>query len=120
MGSSAVLSRDREERAVFRHAADRDLTKAKMRLALRAAARAGSGSHELLVLGALGCGAFRNPPGEVARCWLEVLDGEAEFAGGRWFREIWFAVLDRRNEGNFDVFERVLGGREVGKVVVQG
>ncbi|KAK7756381.1 hypothetical protein SLS62_001607 [Diatrype stigma] len=110
-------SGDREERAVYRDAADRDLTKEKMRQALRAAAR---GGHELLVLAALGCGVFRNPPAEVARCWLEVLDGEAEFAGGRWFREIWFAVLDRRAEagGNFDVFERVLGDREVGKVVV--
>ncbi|RYO85182.1 hypothetical protein DL766_005049 [Monosporascus sp. MC13-8B] len=107
--------RGRGER-MFRHAADRDLTRDKMRLALRVAAAEG---HELLVLGALGCGAFGGPPDDVARCWLGVLE-EPEFAGG-WFREVWFAVLDRdgRPGGNFDVFERVLGGREVGKVVVK-
>ncbi|RYP65921.1 hypothetical protein DL771_008051 [Monosporascus sp. 5C6A] len=107
--------RGRSER-MFRYAADRDLTRDKMRLALRVAAAEG---HELLVLGALGCGAFGGPPDDVARCWLGVLE-EPEFAGG-WFREVWFAVLDRdeRPGGNFDVFERVLGGREVGKVVVK-
>ncbi|RYP20308.1 hypothetical protein DL765_002871 [Monosporascus sp. GIB2] len=107
--------RGRGER-MFRHAADRDLTRDKMRLALRVAAAEG---HELLVLGALGCGAFGGPPDDVARCWLGVLE-EPEFAGG-WFREVWFAVLDKdgRPGGNFDVFERVLGGREVGKVVVK-
>ncbi|KAI0394553.1 hypothetical protein F5Y17DRAFT_427156 [Xylariaceae sp. FL0594] len=97
--------------ALFKHAADRLLTKEKMRLVLRIAARE---KHELLVLGALGCGAFRNPPEDVAQCWSEVLD-EEEFRGG-WWREIWFAVLDGRNEGNFDVFDRVLSGKEVGKL----
>ncbi|KAK2063079.1 hypothetical protein LY76DRAFT_504486 [Colletotrichum caudatum] len=92
---------------VFARAADRALTLEKMRLCLRMAASRG---HSLLVLGALGCGAFRNPPEEVAACWLEVL-GEAEFGGG-WWREVWFAVYDRKNEGNFDVFEDVLGGVE--------
>jgi uncharacterized protein (TIGR02452 family) len=67
--------------------------------------------HSLLVLGALGCGAFRNPPREVARLWAEVL-GEAEFAGG-WWREIVFAVLDTRREGNLEVFEEVLEGLEI-------
>ncbi|RYP20009.1 hypothetical protein DL767_009544 [Monosporascus sp. MG133] len=107
--------RPRAER-MFRYAADRDLTRDKMRLALRVAAAEG---HELLVLGALGCGAFGGPPDDVARCWLDVLE-EPEFAGG-WFREVWFAVLDKDKHpgGNFDVFERVLGGREVGKVVVK-
>ena len=84
------------------------MTKEKMRLCLRMAASRG---HGLLVLGALGCGAFGNPPEEVAACWLEVLRDD-EFGGG-WWREIWFAVFDGRNEGNFEVFERVLGGQEV-------
>jgi uncharacterized protein (TIGR02452 family) len=68
-------------------------------------------NHGLLVLGALGCGAFANPKEEVAYCWLEVLR-EQEFQGG-WWEEIWFAVLDTRQEGNFEVFERVLGGKMV-------
>ncbi|EFQ36420.1 hypothetical protein CGRA01v4_10469 [Colletotrichum graminicola] len=98
----------REDVYVFARAADRALTMEKMRLCLRMAASRG---HSLLVLGALGCGAFRNPPEEVAACWLEVLD-EAEFGGG-WWREVWFAVYDRKNEGNFEVFDHVLGGVEV-------
>ncbi|KAH7310425.1 hypothetical protein B0I35DRAFT_357936 [Stachybotrys elegans] len=95
-------------RAVYADPAARDLTKDKMRLCLRMAAQR---DHGLLVLGALGCGAFRNPKEEVAQCWLEVF-GEAEFQGG-WWEEVWFAVYDTRNEGNFEVFERVLGGVEV-------
>lgn len=96
------------DRVVYSKPSDRELTKIKMRLCLRMAARRG---HGLLVLGALGCGAFRNPPKEVANCWLEVLR-ENEFRGG-WWEEIWFAVFDKRNEGNLEVFEEVLGGIEV-------
>ncbi|OHE92255.1 hypothetical protein CORC01_12424 [Colletotrichum orchidophilum] len=92
----------------FAKASDRTLTMSKMRLCLRMAASRG---HSLLVLGALGCGAFRNPPEEIVNCWLEVL-GEAEFGGG-WWREVWFAVYDRKNEGNFEVFEDALGGVRV-------
>ncbi|KAK4235741.1 hypothetical protein C8A03DRAFT_46176 [Achaetomium macrosporum] len=95
---------------VFADPAARDLTKDKMRLCLR---MAGSKGHTMLVLGALGCGAFRNPPQEVARCWQEVLR-EDEFAGG-WFREIWFAVYDRRNEGNFEIFRDAFDGKIVGE-----
>jgi len=97
-----------ETRTVFAKAEDRAMTKEKMRLCLRMAASRG---HGLLVLGALGCGAFGNPPEEVAACWLEVLH-DTEFSGG-WWREIWFAIFDGRNEGNFEIFERVLGEQEV-------
>ncbi|PNY25770.1 Uncharacterized protein TCAP_04302 [Tolypocladium capitatum] len=96
------------ERLMYADPAARVLTKDKMRLCLRMAARRG---HGLLVLGALGCGAFKNPKEEVATCWLEVLR-EVEFQGG-WWEEVWFAVYDRRNEGNFEVFKEVLGGVEV-------
>ncbi|KAJ3532536.1 hypothetical protein NM208_g8399 [Fusarium decemcellulare] len=96
------------DRIVFAKPSDRALTKTKMRLCLRMAARR---NHGLLVLGALGCGAFRNPPREVAHCWLEVLQ-ESEFQGG-WWEEVWFAVFDKRNEGNLEVFEEILGGVEV-------
>lgn len=97
-----------KERDVFAKDSDRTMTKAKMRLCLRMAARRG---HRSLVLGALGCGAFRNPPEEVANCWLEVLK-EDEFQGG-WWDGIWFAIYDTKNEGNFEVFERVLSGQEI-------
>lgn len=57
------------------------------------------------VLGAMGCGAFQNPPGEVARIYQEVL-GEAEWNGV--FEEIVFAVLDTKREGNYSIFRRAL------------
>jgi len=97
----------------FADEADRQLTKDKMRLILNVAARNG---HRRLVLGAMGCGAFRNPPEVVAQCWKEVLT-EPEFSGG-WWEEIVFAVLSRGfepgkkkgDENNYQIFERVLGG----------
>ncbi|KAF3768921.1 hypothetical protein M406DRAFT_231778, partial [Cryphonectria parasitica EP155] len=105
---SEVQSLAGDKRKVFADSEDRDLTKRKMRLGLRVAAAKG---HDCLVLGALGCGAFRNPVEEVADAWKEVLE-ETEFAGG-WWREIWFAVFDQKNEGNYEVFEKVLGGLQV-------
>ncbi|KAK4446069.1 hypothetical protein QBC34DRAFT_441252 [Podospora aff. communis PSN243] len=102
------LRRRHWEKHVFRHDRDRGITKAKMRLALRMAA---SNRHDSLVLGALGCGVYQNPPEDVAHCWLEVLR-EDEFSGN-WWRRIWFAVYDPKNEGNYEIFDRVLSGKEV-------
>jgi len=97
------------QKLVFANAADRSITKDKMRLCLRMAAFRG---HAMLVLGALGCGAFKNPPEEVAACWKEVLC-EPEFSGG-WFKMVWFAVYDRKNDGNFPIFKEVLDGKTFG------
>jgi uncharacterized protein (TIGR02452 family) len=97
-----------EVKSVFTNPEDRVLTKDKMGLCLRIAAQRG---HGLLVLGALGCGAFANPPEEVAHCWLEVLK-EDEFKGG-WWKELWFAVFDWKNEGNFSIFSNIMDGQEV-------
>lgn len=93
---------------IFAHNRERNLTKDKMRLVLRMAASHG---HSALVLGALGCGAFANPPEDVAHCWLEVLR-EDEFSGN-WWREVYFAVYDPKDEGNYDIFRAVLEGKEV-------
>ena len=64
--------------------------------------------HDSLVLGALGCGAFRNPPRHVARLFHEVMD-EPEFRNR--YRRIVFAILDDHNahqkhnpDGNFKPF----------------
>ena len=64
--------------------------------------------HDSLVLGALGCGAFRNPPRHVARLFHEVMD-EPEFKGK--YRRVIFAILDDHNAhqehnpvGNFRPF----------------
>lgn len=96
------------KRKVFAKKGDRELTKKKMVLVLRMAASRG---HDRLVLGALGCGAFRNPVEEIAECWKEVFE-QQEFQGG-WWKEVCFAVLDSRNEGNFEIFVETLGGMEV-------
>ncbi|CRG91110.1 hypothetical protein PISL3812_08158 [Talaromyces islandicus] len=58
------------------------------------------------VLGALGCGAFGNPPKRVATLFREIIS-ENEFIG--YFSEIIFAILDQRREGNIQVFEDVIG-----------
>ena len=64
--------------------------------------------HDSLVLGALGCGAFRNPPRHVARLFHEVME-ESGFKNR--YRKIVFAILDDHNahqkhnpEGNFKPF----------------
>ncbi len=107
--------RDREEpptatrrKHVFKWDDERNATKDKMRLVLRMAA---GNCHRRLVLGALGCGVFANPPEDVAHCWLEVLR-EDEFAGN-WWHDVWFAVYDPKGVGNFDIFQRVLHGKQV-------
>ena len=70
--------------------------------------------HDSLVLGALGCGAFRNPPRHVARLFHEVMD-EPEFKNK--YRRIVFAILDDHNahqkhnpEGNFKPFAEEFAG----------
>ncbi|EOO02425.1 putative mitochondrial chaperone bcs1 protein [Phaeoacremonium minimum UCRPA7] len=92
-------------KVVFVKPGDRELTKDKMRLTLRISAYKG---HSLLVLGALGCGAFHGPVEDIADCWAEVLK-EDEFAGG-WWKEVWFAVYDKHDEGNFEIFKNRIGG----------
>lgn len=60
---------------------------------------------EVLVLGAFGCGAFQNNPEVVAKAYRDVLP---EFQGR--FRHIEFAVFcTKRERGNFDAFQRILG-----------
>ena len=66
--------------------------------------------HDSLVLGALGCGAYRNPPQHVARLFHEVME-EREFKNK--YAKIVFAILDDYNahkshnpEGNYLPFVR--------------
>ena len=92
---------------------DLKLLRAKIRTILRIAATHG---HTKLVLGALGCGAFQNPPAQVAQAFKSVL-GEKEFKG--LFEEICFAILEDQNskrqhnpEGNLKPFMDVFGGKQ--------
>ena len=87
------------------------ITQGKIRAILRIAAHHG---HLDLVLGAFGCGAFRNPPHHMARLFREILEDQ-EFAGV--FRHVAFAILDDHNahrpdsrEGNLLPFQRELEG----------
>lgn len=103
------IAKDPSGREAYKEAKDRDTMKEKMRVVLRIAA---VNRHRELVLGALGCGAFGNPRGEVVECWKEVF-AEAEFQGG-WWEAVVFAVMEpgetRDGEGNFGVFWRGLDG----------
>lgn len=63
-----------------------------------------------LILGALGCGAFHNPPKHVAELFREVLC-EEEFFGA--FQRICFAVKtshSSRGDTNFSAFKEILDG----------
>lgn len=65
--------------------------------------------HDSLVLSALGCGAFRNPPLHVAELFKEVLS-EEEFVNR--YKHISFAILDDHNargQGNYQPFLEVFG-----------
>ncbi|MFF9868929.1 TIGR02452 family protein [Streptomyces sp. NPDC013953] len=53
--------------------------------------------YRRLVLGAWGCGVFRNDPAEVAGAFRALLTGPGRFAGH--FDEVVFAVLDRTAKG---------------------
>lgn len=77
----------------------------KVRLVLRCAAAEGKTG---LVLGALGCGAYRCPPQLVAREMKQVLE-EEEFRG--WFERVVFAVYGTGPVGkrNLEVFRKVFG-----------
>ena len=83
-------------------------TKNKIRTILRIGLQNG---HDSLVLGALGCGAYHNPPRHVARLFREVFQ-EPEFKDK--YRHIVFAILEdhnsRRNnsEGNYRPFKEEL------------
>jgi len=59
-----------------------------------------------LVLGALGCGAFRNPPRVIARTFRDVL---AEEEWGGYFETIIFAILDRPGGPTMEAFREILG-----------
>ena len=58
--------------------------------------------HDVLVLGALGCGAWMNPPAHVAEIFrdtLKVYNGV--------FKEIVFAIYDRAGSENYAAFKQV-------------
>merc|ERR1712187_390652 len=79
-----------------------ELMSVKVEALLRICAASG---YCRLVLSAWGCGAFRNPPGSVARIFRETL-GKSWLCS--YFEHIVFAVWDRPNYGetNCEVFKQ--------------
>ena len=71
-----------------------DITRNKIRTIFRIGLTYG---HDSLVLGAFGCGAFRNPPAEIARIFHEVIE-EPEFKDK--YKLITFSIIDDHNSRN--------------------
>jgi uncharacterized protein (TIGR02452 family) len=96
--------------SIYARREDRNLMRDKIRVILRTAIK---NKHRKIILGAFGCGAFRNPPQEVACLFAGVLQ-ELEFSSG-WWEDVVFAVLNQGSAGktNFDCFEKELGGLAV-------
>ena len=85
---------------------EQEQTKNKIRTILRIALEH---YHDSIVLGALGCGAFANPPAQVAKLFHEVFE-EPEFKDQ--FKKVVFAILEDKNSrrnsstGNYLPFKK--------------
>ncbi|SHF36578.1 TIGR02452 family protein [Seinonella peptonophila] len=63
--------------------------------------------YKAIILGAFGCGVFRNHPEDVAEYFKKVLVDEGYY---KYFDKIVFAIYDRsKNKGHLNAFKRVLG-----------
>ena len=78
---------------------------AKITAILSACAHAGA---DTLVLGALGCGAFANPPEQVAEIFSRVLH---RFAG--FFDAVYFSILAGPTDPKLPIFQKQLVGKEI-------
>ena len=72
----------------------KDITRNKIRTIFRIGLAYG---HDSLVLGAFGCGAFKNPPAEIAKLFHEVME-EPEFKNK--YRLITFSIIEDHNSNN--------------------
>lgn len=95
MGQVIQKGEDRAE-------ADRVMRR-RMKLALAIFADQGAKN---LVLGAYGCGVFRNDPGLIAAWWKELM----EEGWGNWFESVFYAVLDHsKGRACIKAFQSVMG-----------
>lgn len=69
---------------------------------------AASKGAEVLILGAFGCGVFRNDPAIVARAYKEALQNFRHA-----FKEVEFAIFCARDWTNYDVFCNVFNGTPI-------
>lgn len=79
---------------------DEEKTLTKMRMILRISLING---HDSVVLGAMGCGVFANPPEHIALLFNHVFD-EPEFRGQ--FKLISFAIIDGLRTNNYEIFSK--------------
>lgn len=84
----------------YYHDTERELMETKIDLIFRYAVLE---KYDTLVLGALGCGAFANPVKEVAEMFKSYLE---KYKGA--FKKVYFAVLSRDDNQNYNVFKSVL------------
>ncbi|KDQ13957.1 hypothetical protein BOTBODRAFT_33077 [Botryobasidium botryosum FD-172 SS1] len=87
------------DQASFAKTSDAELTRQKITTILRIAKLH---RQKVLVLGAFGCGAFRNPPTLIAPIFYDLLTQDAEFTHA--FEEVWFAILDFGGSANLVPF----------------
>jgi uncharacterized protein (TIGR02452 family) len=104
---AAIRNPEVTESGEYADPEDQESMVERVRTVLRIAADQG---RESLVLGSLGCGAFKNPPGAVAGIFKSVFE-EGEFVGR--FKGIWFAIIERGGSENYLVFKDVLDGMEI-------
>lgn len=81
-----------------------DLMKLHERRARAIMAIAADHGIEHLVVGAFGCGAYRNPPEVVAQAWKNMLPKYEHC-----FKTIEFAILSTKDTVNYDTFKKILG-----------
>ena len=62
---------------------------------------------ETLILGAFGCGVFKNPPELVAEAFKSVI---SEY--GKWFKNIEFAILGSKSSENYTAFAEAFSGAD--------
>lgn len=108
--SVAALSGPRIDQNGMMYPEETDITLDKMRTIFRIGVLQG---HDSLVLNAMGCGAFANPPAHIAKLFHQVVE-EEEFKDK--FKLIDFAILDgyrtglkHNPEGNFKPFLKEFG-----------
>lgn len=85
------LVKDANGKLVYELEKDKEVMSMKVKLILQIAKEKNI-SH--LVLGALGCGAYHNPPEEVAKIFKKVILGDRKRAGVSGIEEIVFAIFD--------------------------
>ncbi|MFX1250029.1 MAG: TIGR02452 family protein [Promethearchaeota archaeon] len=59
-----------------------------------------------IILGAFGCGAFSNPPEEIATLFLEILQSKRY---RNKFENSIFAIIDKAWHNNYNIFKKIIG-----------